>query len=238
MPRRHKGISAQEFASQAPHKLMPGVIMPQQFSAERWAKIAATLPDNIPAEARARLYEEIASCYSWLRARRRQEQAEISSGMAAKRYAKMAQRLHSVTEDYRAIMDADGLTERHAIPPTVRAPHGESVQDDISDLHQLTRIAADLSRRATLLNKLKRSDTDDAWPDFVNKVAQVCRRAGLPISYNNRGYEVAGAAPTRFMAFMWALQRHLLGRDGRPAKKPAFRASIVKALKSHRKRKL
>jgi hypothetical protein len=95
MPRRHKGISAQEFERLAPHKPTPPAIMaPAQFSLTRWTKIAATLPADISTEARARLREDIAGCYSWLLARRRQEQAEISSLTAAKRYAKMAQRLN------------------------------------------------------------------------------------------------------------------------------------------------
>lgn len=218
--------------SSAPLKTLTG------FSDERWARIKQSIPEALPAEANARLRAAIMACCSWFltqsaRVREGQETAVAMRDPGKRQLApfkRMAKSLREAADAWKAV--------------------GGTIHDDrLSVLREYDRLdvmAQDAERRLEGFRRLGNPiPVADPWPEFVRRVADGCRKAGLNPTATGRVYEEKNSTPTWFQEFVAALDKNLLGHrnllgvNGKGEQVEhdhrAFYAEIAKVMSGYRK---
>jgi hypothetical protein len=203
---------------------MPKVIEPEAdfgrrellgFGDNIWAKISCHIPSELSAAADAQLRAGVGDCVGWLltQGNRIQQGRKLAANTA--RIKRLAKKLQSAKDDLAkvgSIQDADNaLDHRRGLDRGLDALAGG---------------AAELAARKSVA-------VPQPWPEFVRKLARCCRDVGLKPIATGRGYE--GVEPTWFQNFVLAIQRELLGDDGRKPHSPeAFAAEIAVALRGEK----
>jgi hypothetical protein len=208
------------------------------FSDERWASIKEFIPEVLSVDADARLRTAVMACCSWFLTQNARVQEGQQTAVAirdpGKRqlapFKRMAKSLREAADAWKAV--------------------GKAVHDDrLSELREYDRLelmAQDAERRLQGFRRLGDPiHVADPWPEFVCRIADSCRKAGLNPTATGRGYDEKNSKPSWFQRFVAALDKNLLGsrnllgvngkgeqveRDHR-----AFYAGIAKAMSGYGK---
>ncbi len=198
------------------------------FSDERWAKIKEPVHETLSTEADARLRAAVTECCSWFLTqnalvREGQETAAAMRNPGKRQLApfkRLAKHLREAADAWKEV--------------------GKAINDDrLSDIREYDKLevmAQDAERRIAGFQGLGNPrDVADPWPEFVCRVAQSLREAGLKPTVTGRVYD--DAKPTWFQEFMVALNENLLGNQGRAHQldysRAAFYAEIAKAVSGY-----
>jgi hypothetical protein len=201
------------------------------FSDERWARITATIPEQLSPEANARLRDGITAQCSGYLTQQSQVKRGLDSAAAMRRPGKgQLAPLERLAKGLR--MAADAWREIGKI-------HDDRLSD-IDEYRRLEPMARDAERRLAVFVKLGKPLTQEGpWREFVCRVADCCVEAGLNPTRTNRFYDDERAKPTWFQQFMMALNDNLLGDNGKNKqlnyRKAAFYAEIAKAMSGYKK---
>jgi hypothetical protein len=216
-----KGISAADRQSRS--ELL-------SISDERWARIAAFLPQSIDAGNSQKLRISVLACCSAYMTNRSAFEAAAATAAAMRRPGK------------RQLAHVEQLAKSLRTAADAWAKIGRNLHDDLlSDLRiydDLKTLAADAERRLRGILDLGRPKAlANPWPMFVFSVATSCRKVGLRPIATGAVYDERKRKPSWFQDFIVAINDNLLGDlGGRRHSKAAQHAEIAKALRVTRSR--
>jgi hypothetical protein len=200
------------------------------ISDERWTSIASNVPEALSESKSEQLREAVlASCSEYLTLRAASERAAATAAAVRRPGKRQLAHLEQL---------ANGLrTAANAWEKIGRKIHDDRLSD-LKIYDGLEQLAGDAERRLRGIRELGAAvHLKSPWPQFVRRVADSCRKAGLQPTATGALYDEARRKPSWFQEFVVSINDHLLGDlGGRRHSRSAQFAEIAKALRGDAKR--
>ena len=193
----------------------------------RWTKLRGHIPsDHLTSASEIRLRSEIEKCCSWLitEQRRLEERAKSAKVVLKGRTKDPAPALRLIKM----------LRQAANTWSDVKGFHDDLLgKIDLRRFDELETMADDLeSRLERLRSKNQNPIKESPWDEFVRKVASCLRKEKLNPTAGGGVYN-ATAKLSWFQEFMIALNKCVLGKNGRASNEKALAASIAKAMSGY-----